>query len=294
MNTLPRKVINRVLRNVSDIPYIYNISQLSYQTALEKHKYHLPVVSKNDLNLIERIKHEGVVITTLEALSIPSTQEMLRAARNLIPKLPKIDAKKKNEYVVHASPQQLMKHSAIFFWGLQERLLNIVENYLGLPVAYHGSYFRRDIANNVQRKTRLWHKDVEDPNFIKMIIYLHDVNEYGGAFQYIPKKLSRDVCRTLKYKYGHISDNVIQKVADSSIWKTCTGSAGTVIIANTGNILHRGKMPVTSDRYTIFFDYTSRQPKFPFYCQSCLPKENLLTLAENLPERQRKCVLWQD
>jgi hypothetical protein len=294
MNTLPRKVINRVLRNVSDIPYIYNISQLSYQTALEKHKYHLPIVSKNDLNLIERIKNEGVVITTLEALSIPSTQEMLRAARNLIPKIPKLDTKRKNEYVVHASPQQLMRHSAIFFWGLQERLLSIVENYLGLPVAYHGSYFRRDIANNVQRKTRLWHKDVEDPNFIKMIIYLHDVDEDGGAFQYIPKKLSRDVCRTLKYKYGHISDNVMQKVGDSSIWKTCTGSAGTVIIANTGDILHRGKIPVTSDRYTIFFDYTSRQPKFPFYCQSCLPKENLLLLAENLPERQRKCVLWQD
>lgn len=115
MNTLPRKVINRGLRNVSDIPYIYNISRLSYQTALEKHKYHLPIVSKNDLNLIERIKNEGVAITTLEALSIPSTQEMLRAARNLIAKIPKLDTKRKNEYVVHASPQQLMRHSAIFF-----------------------------------------------------------------------------------------------------------------------------------------------------------------------------------
>ncbi len=294
MNTLPQKAINRFLRRMYRIPFIQNRSEVNYQTSVEKHICNLPIISNDDLNLVNKIKREGVVVTSLESLSIPSTPQMLQAAKSLIPKIPQADPKNNNQFVVHANCQQIMSQSDIFFWGLQERLLNIVENYLGLPVAYHGSYFRRDLANKVQRKTRLWHKDIEDPHFLKIIIYLNDVDEDGGPFQYIPNDLTADICKTLKYKHGQISDNVMQKVANSSIWQTCTGSAGTVTIANTGNILHRGKMPVASDRYSIFFDYTSKQPKFPFYCQSCLPKENLLLLADKLSERQKECVFWQD
>jgi hypothetical protein len=294
MNTLPQKVFNRFLRKIYQTPFIKNPRERNYQTVLEKHFYNLPIISNNDLNLVEKIKREGIVVTSLASLSIPSTPQILQAAKALIPKLPQADTSKNDEYVVHANSQQMMSYSDIFFWGLQERLLNIIENCLGLPVAYHGSYFRRDFANKVQRKTRLWHKDIEDPHFIKIIVYLNDVDEDGGPFQYIPNDLTDEVCKTLKYKYGQISDNVMQKVVNSSIWQTCTGSAGTVVIANTGNILHRGKMPVASDRYSIFFDYTSRLPKFPFYCQSCLPKENLLLLADKFSKRQKECVFWQD
>ncbi len=294
MNTLPQKVINRCLRKMSDIPFLRNSYELNYQTVLEEHIYRLPSIANYDLNLVDKIKREGVVVTSLESLSIPSTPEMLEATKSLIPRIPQTDTRKKYQYVVHANPQQIMSYADIFFWGLQERLLNIVENYLGLPVAYHGSYFRRDFANKIQRKTRLWHKDIEDPHFLKIIVYLNDVDKDGGPFEYIPHQLTDDVCKTLKYKYGQIPDDVMKKVVNSSIWQTCTGSAGTVVIANTGNILHRGKMPVACDRYAIFFDYTSRQPKFPFYCQSCLPKENLLLLADKLSKRQRECVFWQN
>jgi hypothetical protein len=279
---------------MSEIPFIHTSSQLNYLAAKEKYIRLLPSISNYDLNLVEQIKREGVVVTSLESLSIPSTQEMLQAAKSLMHKIPQVDTRKKHEYVVHANSQQMMSHADIFFWGLQERLLHIVENFLGLPVAYHGSYFRRDFANKVQRKTRLWHKDIEDPHFLKIIVYLNDVDEDGGPFQYIPHNLTNDVCKTLKYKYGQIPDDVMKKVVNSSIWQTCTGSAGMVVIANTGNILHRGKMPVDKDRYSIFFDYTSRQPKFPFYCQSCLPEENLLLLADKLSEGQKECVFWQN
>jgi hypothetical protein len=294
MNTLPKKVINRFLRKVYQTPFIKNPCELNYQTALEKYFYHLPIISNNDLNLVNKIKHEGVIVTSLAALSIASTPQMLQAAKKLIPKISQANIKKSDEYVVHANSEQMTSHSDIYVWGLQERLLNIIENYLGLPVAYHGSYFRRDFANKIQRKTRLWHKDIEDPNFLKIILYLNDVDEDGGPFQYIPNDLTDEVCKTLKYKYGQIPDNVMEKVVNSSIWQTCTGSAGTVVIANTGNILHRGKMPVSRDRYSIFFDYTSRQPRFPFYCQSCLPKENLLLLTDKLSKRQKECVFWHD
>jgi hypothetical protein len=92
-----------------------------------------------------------------------------------------------NEFVVHATNEQMMEYPEIFLWGLEQRLLNIAENYLGLPVAYHGSYFRRDIANQVEKKSRLWHMDSEDRKLFKVIVYLNDINDERGPFQYLPK-----------------------------------------------------------------------------------------------------------
>ncbi|MCA1993414.1 MAG: 2OG-Fe(II) oxygenase, partial [Coleofasciculus sp. S288] len=170
--------------------------------------------------------------------------------------------------------------------------LNSIENYLGLPPAYHGSHFRRDLANEVQLKSRKWHIDREDRQVVKIIVYLNDVSEDGGPFQYIPKSLTAIAVRSLAYKYGYVHDKPVEMVIPPSEWKSCTGTAGTVIFADTGSIFHRGKKPVESDRFAIFFDYTSRQPKHPYYCNSPLLREDLLILAKTLSERQRKCLFW--
>ncbi|MEO1376734.1 MAG: 2OG-Fe(II) oxygenase, partial [Cyanobacteria bacterium J06635_10] len=75
----------------------------------------------------------------------------------------------------------------------------------------------------------------------------------------------------------------------------CTGIAGTVILAATGSIFHRGKIPVSLDRYAIFFDYTSRKPiVHNHYGASFLSNEDLQLLGKNLSPQQRECVFWKD
>lgn len=285
-----KRVRNRILRDIYQIPILRSRSDRAYKTAVEKYASNLPPLASIDLDVVDNLIHEGVFVTSLEALKIPSTFQFLQAAKKLIPQIP---TTKKNDYVVHASSHQIMQHPEIFFWGLEERLLNIVESYIGLPVAYHGAYFRRDLANQIQRKTRLWHTDIEDPHLLKIIVYLNDVSDEDGPFQYLPKSLSSIAYRSLRYKYGHIRDRTMKRVVNPYHWKSCTGSAGTVIFASTGDILHRGKPPIESDRFTIFFDYTSRQPRFPFYCKSSLPEDDLLLLNPNFSKRQRECVFWR-
>jgi hypothetical protein len=288
-----KRVYHRVIRDIYDISFFRQPGELAYQKAFANYVNKLPLISADDLQIIEKLRQEGVCVTSLADLGMPSTTQMLRAAKSLMKKIPRKASGNKNEYFVRASNQQLMENPEIFKWGLQERLLNIVENYLGLPAAYHGSYFRRDLVNNVKVKTRLWHKDIEDPNLVKVIVYLTDVAEDGGTFQYIPKNLSYQVCHKAKYKYGQIPDKIWQKIVNPSDVISCTGVAGTVIFAVTGTVLHRGKIPVIGDRFSIFFDYTSRQPKFPFYCKSVLPDEDLRTLSVSLSPRQRACVFWR-
>lgn len=287
------QVRNRILREIFKTPVFQVPSELAYKAALEKYVGNLPVLSPNDLTLVDILRCEGIVVTSLEALAIPSTPLVLNAQKKILPTIPRHLSSNKNEYVVHASSAQIMEYPELFLWGLEERLLNIVENYIGLPVAYHGLYFRRDIANNIQVKSRLWHIDREDRRILKIIVYLHDVSDDNGPFQYIPKPLTSLLSRSLKYNYGYIRDKAVKSVIPTSDWKSCTGPSGTVIFVDTASIFHRGKVPVGSDRFTLFFDYTSQRPKHPFYCKSSLSKDELLLLATRLSKRQRECIFWR-
>ncbi|WP_340626611.1 hypothetical protein [Aphanizomenon flos-aquae] len=68
--------------------------------------------------------------------------------------------------------------------------------------------------------------------------------------------------------------------------------AGTVIIADTASIFHRGKPPITSDRFTLFFDYTTIRYKQVLHGTSTLPYKDLLVLSKYLSESQKKCIFW--
>jgi len=293
MKKIAKKIRNEIIRKIYRIPLLSNIADVAYQTAIANHFDHLPALAESDFFLVNNLKKEGICMTSLTELSIPSSLEMLQSAKKLLPKIPKDISANTNEFIIHATSEQMREHPEIFLWGLQTRLLNIVENYLGLSVAYHGAYFRRDINNQILKKSRLWHLDKEDRNMLKIIIYLNDVNEDSGPFQYIPKSLTSSITKSLKYDDDYIKDKIMEQVVSSSIWRSCIGASGTVIFADTANIFHRGKIPLTSDRVSIFFDYTTRQPKHPFYCKSSLTEKDLLAISLNLSENQKQYIFWQ-
>lgn len=293
MNRLIKKVGNRIGESFYQIPLFKNKIETAYQASVEKHVNNLPVLSTADLALVEAIASEGIVVTSLAALAIPSTSQMLQAAKKLMLEMPHSLSENEHKFVIHATNKQIMEHPEIFYWGLQQRLLNIIENYLGLPVAYHHPSFRRDVVNQVEEKTRLWHLDKEDRKMIKVIVYLNDVNEDGGPFQYIPVSCTPIITRSLRYNYGYVQAKTIQQVISPLNWKSCIGSSGTVIFADTARIFHRGQIPTNSDRFAIFFEYTSQSPKHPFYCQRPLSEENLLILATKLSIKQRQSLFWR-
>ncbi|MBK1990681.1 phytanoyl-CoA dioxygenase family protein [Sphaerospermopsis aphanizomenoides BCCUSP55] len=290
-NFLLQKTRNKILKTLDTIPFINYQSELAYQADVEKYIPHLPNLAKKDLEIVEKIKQEGVFMTSLADLAIASTPQFIEAAQKLIPQIPKPIAGDNHQFVIHASYQQIMDYPEIYWWGLEERLLNIVEHFIGLPVTYHGVYFRRDIANQLEKGSRLWHLDKEARKIIKIIVYLHDMDEDNGPFQYIPPSLTSEIAKTFKYTSGYILDKTMQEVTSATNYKSCLGAAGTVIFAATDSIFHRGKIPVVADRFSIFFDYTPRSKKYSFYGSSSLPYKNLLLLAQNLTDVQKECIL---
>jgi hypothetical protein len=246
-------------------------SELSYRVSVGKHQKNLPVLASEDKLIVDTLKKTGVYVTSLQELGLLSTAKMLATANSCVDtmvnprdihagyKLPQI-------YTVTDLPE-------FFNWGIETRLQNIIENYIGLPIAFHGVHVRKDFPNEKQLETLLWHKDSEDRRMIKVIIYLNDVIEEHGPFECIP--LPANALEKVKnYQVDYelwrtnflgINDEQMMKIIPKSAWKSCPGKAGTVIFADVRNILHHGTIR-TEERSTLFFTYTANAPKRPELC----------------------------
>jgi hypothetical protein len=283
-----RRLPNKIKRIFLDFSVFKFISQVDHKKELEKYVKYLPKISLEDSKVVEYLRQEGASVTSLQALEIPSTSLVIASAEKLLPEL--LAFPSNGKHVISLPLSKLMKYPEIFIWGLQERLLNIIENYIGLPVLYHGAHFRREIANGKLIDVRQWHTDVEDHHMVRIIVYLNDVSLNGGPFEYISKKSTSLLRQTLQYSSGFVSDEIIKTLVPTSDWKPCTGRSGTVIFSDTRNVFHRAKPPVAADRFSITFSYTSRRP-ITIFNKVILTRDELLGISSRLSRHQRECIL---
>ncbi|WP_407886548.1 phytanoyl-CoA dioxygenase family protein [Scytonema sp. NUACC26] len=274
---------NQIKSKVSDLK-----SEFIYRTELIKYAGKVPVIEERDRKIVDALKTEGVYVTSLEELDISSTFTLLKAASNYLSGMLSVNRSDRTEKL----PQIYTMTDLPEFsqWGKEKRLLSIIENYIGLPVAFHGVHLRKDFPNENQFGTLLWHKDSEDRRIVKVIVYLSDVEEHHGPFEYIP--LSLTSARNLNYSriyyklwqsnYVGINDEQVQEIIPKKYWKSCPGPAGTVIFVDTRCTLHHGTLR-TQDRSALFFVYTANPPQRPELCtqywDDTFPKPEVLCKA---------------
>ncbi|PLZ14467.1 phytanoyl-CoA dioxygenase family protein [Fischerella thermalis] len=264
-------------------------SEIDYKFALWKHTKNLPAIAERDRVIVDALKREGVYVTTLADLGLDSTTNLLNAARNQLSTMAAVQ----NSQIAQRLPQiyTVTDLPEFFTWGSEQKLLNIVENYIGLPVAFQGVHLRKDFPNENQFGTLLWHKDSEDRRMVKIIIYLTDVEEKHGPFEYVPLSLTplhslnyyRIYYKLWQSGYLGINDEQLQEIIPKSAWKSCPGPAGTVIFADPKTALHHGTLR-TEERSALFFVYTANPPKRPELCtqywDDTFPKPELCQTSE--------------
>ncbi|MBD2499573.1 phytanoyl-CoA dioxygenase family protein [Anabaena azotica] len=244
--------------------------ELGYQLRVWQYKRNLPQLDAGDRLIVNTLKKEGAYITNLEELGLSSTAEMLKAAQE---QLAQMSANSKLHlsnlpYIYTVTDIQQFAN-----WAKETRLMKIAENYLGLPVTFQGVHLRKDLPNEDQFGTLLWHKDSEDRKMVKIIIYLNDVDEEQGPFEYIPLHLTSfpnrnayRIDKKLKQSgYLGLNDEQVAEIIPKSAWKSCPGPAGTVLIADPRTALHHGTLR-TKERSALFFVYTANPPKRPELC----------------------------
>jgi hypothetical protein len=269
-----QRKIRDISERISQIP-----SDVAYQLARAKHVQNLPQLTPFDQKIVEACKREGAFVTTLDELGLASTSQLLEAARIQLESMEKVvsssridkDDTENQTDGTHPRIFMVTDLPEFFTWGREERLSKIIEHYIGLPITFQGVHLRRDFANKNPVTTELWHTDLEDRRMLKIILYLSDVTEEHGPFEYIPKnrvspllgwRIQRKISRA--HALG-ISDSEIQKLVPKSAWKPCLGPAGTVVFMDPVAVFHHGKSRL-KDRMALFFVYTAKQPLRPEHC----------------------------
>lgn len=304
---LVRRLINKGLSLPSDIACDINSTEWfeqavlwpRYQRQLEQHKTKLPKLDASELEIANELEKEGISITSLEKLNIPDSHSFVEAAQYVAVEL--AEQSKLPSYVgkhtLMATANQLLAHPEILYWGLSERILKIVECYLGLPVGYGGLSFYHSVADGRDAGPRIWHRDKEDWRMIKVGVYLNDVDESGGPFQCIKPDPNTWLVETLSRYKGLTHSELTQLIEiDFSDWLTsCIGKLGTVFFVDTSRCYHRGKPPLNKDRSAIFFHYFSYRPKNPFYCdRSPFSSKQISDFNKQLPPNLQGYMNWRD
>lgn len=289
-----KKVKNRLIQQVSQIEFIDSYFEEKRNTQIIEHRNKLPDLSIGDRKIVDQLQRQGIYISHLNELNIDNTKQLWNLSSKVTSSLIDSNINHKNQFFIQATKNQIQQYPDLFLWGLNSRLLDLIENYLSLPVAYHGIYIRRDLANGIEKKSRLWHLDKEDRKMLKIIIYLNDINDENGAFQYIPKHFTSQIIQKQKYKYNYIKEKIMDSTLSPSSWISCPGKKGTVIFVDTANLFHRGLLPKKSERLSIFFDYTSAMPWRPYYCKNIFSPQEIYFLSSLLSERQKNIFLWNN
>jgi hypothetical protein len=244
--------------------------------------------------IVDDLVRTGASITSLDALALGSTAAMLQASDDVIVRVRERGAPtpdgRKSSYLIEADAGDIEAHPDLLAWGLDPALLRAAELYFGAPVAYRGLTFRRDLADGQQIETRLWHIDGEDRRILKVIVYLNDVNEDNGPFEYVPRdKVPRGAPHALDN--GRILDDEMERFVPRPAWKACTGKRGTAVLVDTHAVYHRGRVP-RADRFALFFAYNSNRPVKPSHCQALFDRDRFAAMRPELSAFQRAAITY--
>ncbi|MGF7153884.1 phytanoyl-CoA dioxygenase family protein [Novosphingobium gossypii] len=292
-----RDLPSRVAFDVLNEPRVRLWLGQRHAAALDRHTRSLPAVDATGIRIVDVLERQGVCVTSLDALGISGSDALVDTAWPLARDFAaRAQAKSRaGQQFIIVPPADIVRNPQIFLWGLNDRLLDIAERYIGLPVAYDGVAINYTVADGQAIATRQWHRDREDRRMLKVAVYLHDVDAEGGPFECItlPDTVRGDD-EGYRYEFGDEASLRERLGADFSRDLTsCTGLKGTVVFCDTARFFHRGKPATARDRAALFYSYFANPPRHPFLCErSGISRAEVRRMVRGLPDRQRRAALW--
>ena len=280
------KVSSYVKPRLAALPISSLMFDLTYRARLSAYRQDLPQLSSTEDFIVNDLEIKGIHQSDSATLAIPGTEAMVVKAKLLLEQYQSSHAASHSRLTV---PQEMASQDPdVFMWGLNENLLNIVEKYVGLPIYYLGPEIKREFADGQASGVRKWHIDPEDHRMVKIIVYLSDVDEESGPFEYMTKDLTRRAVSRTRYISGLISDEKIRKVVRQTDCQVCLGDEGTIALFDGCGIFHRAQPPLAKDRASVTFHYVS---KYPIIFRTPDSFQRLPWMEEKLTERQHRCLM---
>ena len=143
------------------------------------------------------------------------------------------------------------------------RLLDLANAYLGLwsKLEYVDLWYTKPADAGAERQSsQRWHRDFNDKHLLKVFVYLRDVDEEAGPFEYVPRSAPGNELgglwewRPMSESYPP-QDELAERISGRPV-QTFTGPKGTVIFCNTSGF-HRGGFATGKPRILATFTYES-------------------------------------
>jgi hypothetical protein len=259
MNDVAVRVGNRAkLELLSRVRPLRNRADRLYAGRLLAHQPLVPAVPAERERILDVVRQDGACVSSLDELALPGTAELQEALTRLTAQLSARPAE--GTGTVRPPLDEILAESAVWQWGLRSELLDMVESYLGLPARYYGADLRCERADGRAVGVRQWHRDVEDHQMFKILVWLNDVEEDGGPFEYVSRAHTERLTGAFRYVSGFVGDEEMDRYVPRSEWRKATGPIWTAVVADTRMLFHRAMPPTRRDRYSVTFSFTSRTP----------------------------------
>jgi hypothetical protein len=128
--------------------------------------------------------------------------------------------------------------------GINPRLLDLANAYLEMwsKLEYVDVWYTAPAGTDERRASQRWHRDFNDRHLLKAFLYLVDVDEETGPFEYVPRSAPGGELEQL-WPWRPLGDNYppedefAERINGRSV--TFTAPKGTIILCNTSGF-HRG------------------------------------------------------
>ncbi len=143
------------------------------------------------------------------------------------------------------------------------RMLDLANTYVGLwsKLEYVDMWYSVPQPEEAERvASQRWHRDFNDKRLLKAFLYLVDVDETMGPFEYVPGSTGHGPYASV-WPWRPLGDNYpaqaefAEQVPDASV-QTFTAPKGTLIFCDTSGF-HRGGLTTTNPRVLATVTYSS-------------------------------------
>src|SRR5689334_4251672 len=145
--------------------------------------------------------------------------------------------------------------------GLNPRLLDVANEYLQMwsKLEYVDLWYTAPAGTGDRRSSQRWHRDFNDRHLLKAFLYLVDVDEQAGPFEYVPRSAPGSELdalwpwRPLGENYPP-EDELAERIDGRAV--SFTAPKGTLIFCNTSGF-HRGGFASGKPRVLATFTWDS-------------------------------------
>jgi hypothetical protein len=147
--------------------------------------------------------------------------------------------------------------------GLDPRMLDLANTYLGLwsKLEYVDVWYTPAADAADRKASQRWHRDFNDRLLLKAFLYLREVDESSGPFEYVPESFPGGRLGDLwpwvpGGNDSYPPDEAFAEKLDGEAIQTFTGERGTMIFCNTAGF-HRGGFSTGRERVLATWTYAS-------------------------------------